>query len=140
MQLKTLLSKIDIAKYCKNAQQRFDFNSTNLIDDVFEKIQKDHHIAMVFDEKNQEIIGVIVCKINHDFFSNKLCEIIDFHVSEGNNEFVIMQLLSDWLKNICCQFLCKKIIFTSLTKNKLEHKLFLSEKFILEKFIFVKEL
>ena len=65
MQLKTLLSRIDIAKYCKNAQQRFDFNSTNLIDDVFEKIQKDHHIAMVFDEKNQEIIGVIVCKINH---------------------------------------------------------------------------
>ena len=34
----------------------------------------------------------------------------------------------------------KKIIFTSLTKNKLEHKLFLSEKFILEKFTFIKEL
>ena len=45
MQLKTLLSKIDIAKYCKNAQQRLDFNSTNLIDDIFEKTQKNHHIA-----------------------------------------------------------------------------------------------
>ena len=140
MQLKTLLSKLDIAKYCKNAQQRLDFNSTNLIDDVFEKIQKNHHIALVFDEKNQEIIGTIVCKIDHDFFSNKTCEIIDFHVVEGINEHAIMQLLNDWLKNICCQFLCKKIIFTSLTKNKLEHKLFLSEKFILEKFTFIKEL
>ena len=137
MQLKTLLSKLDIAKYCKNAQQRLDFNSTNLIDDVF---QKNHHIALVFDEKNQEIIGTIVCKIDHDFFSNKTCEIIDFHVVEGINEHAIMQLLNDWLKNICCQFLCKKIIFTSLTKNKLEHKLFLSEKFILEKFTFIKEL
>ncbi len=140
MQLKTLLSKLDIAKYCKNAQQRLDFNSTNLIDDVFEKIQKNYHIALVFDEKNQEIIGTIVCKIDHDFFSNKTCEIFDFHVVEGINEHAIMQLLNDWLKNICCQFLCKKIIFTSLTKNKLEHKLFLSEKFILEKFTFIKEL
>ena len=56
MQLKTLLSKIDVAKYCKNAQERLDFNSTNLIDDIFEKIQKNYHIALIFDENKQEII------------------------------------------------------------------------------------
>ena len=52
MQLKTLLSKIDIAKYCKNAKQRLDFNSTNLIDYIFEKTQKKHHITIIFDENN----------------------------------------------------------------------------------------
>jgi hypothetical protein len=51
-----------------------------------------------------------------------------------------MHLLNDWLNDICRQFLCKKIIFESLTKNKLEHKLFLAEKFILEKFKFIKEI
>ena len=140
MQLKTLLSKIDIAKYCKNAQQRLNFNSTNLIDDIFEKIQKNHHIAIIFDEQNQEIIGVIACKIEHDFFCNKTCEILDFYISNEHNEIAIMHLLNDWLNDICRQFLCKKIIFESLTKNKLEHKLFLAEKFILEKFKFIKEI
>ena len=140
MQLKTLLSKIDIAKYCKNAQQRLDFNSTNLIDDIFEKTQKNHHIAIIFDEKNQEIIGAIVCKIEHDFFCNKTCEILDFYISNEHNEIAIMQLLNDWLIDTCHQFLCKKIIFESFTKNKFEHKLFLAEKFILEKFKFIKEI
>ena len=140
MQLKTLLSKIDIAKYCKNAQQRLNFNSTNLIDDIFEKIQKNHHIAIIFGEQNQEIIGIIACKIEHDFFCDKTCEILDFYISNEHNEIVIMRLLNDWLNDICRQFLCKKIIFESLTKNKLEHKLFLAEKFILEKFKFIKEI
>jgi hypothetical protein len=140
MQLKTLLSKIDIAKYCKNAQERLDFNSTNLIDDIFEKIQKNYHIAIIFDEKNQEIIGAIVCKIEHDFFCDKICEILDFYISNQHNEIEIMELLNDWLKDICRQFLCKKIIFESFTKNKFEHKLFLKEKFILEKFKFIKEI
>jgi hypothetical protein len=140
MQLKTLLSKIDIAKYCKNAQQRLNFNSTNLIDDIFEKIQKNHHIAIIFDEQNQEIIGVIACKIEHDFFCDKTCEILDFFFFFEHNEIAIMHLLNDWLNDICRQFLCKKIIFESLTKNKLEHKLFLAEKFILEKFKFIKEI
>ena len=110
MQLKTSLSKIDIAKYCKNAQERLDFNSTNLIDDIFEKIQKNYHIAIIFDENNQEIIGTIVCKIEHDFFCYKTCEILDFYISSQHNEMEIMQLLNDWLKEICRQFLCKKII------------------------------
>ena len=140
MQLKTLLSKIDIAKYCKNAQQRLNFNSTNLIDDIFEKIQKNHHIAIIFEEQNQKIIGVIACKIEHDFFCDKTCEILDFYISNEHNEIAIMHLLNDWLNDICRQFLCKKIIFESLTKNKLEHKLFLAEKFILEKFKFIKEI
>lgn len=140
MQLKTLLSKIDVAKYCKNAQERRDFNSTNLIDDIFEKIQKNHHIAIIFDEKNQEIIGAIAGKIEHDFFCYKTCEILDFYISSQHNEMEIMQLLNDWLKDICHQFLCQKIIFESLTKSKSEHKLFLSEKFILEKFKFIKEI
>jgi|688.fasta_scaffold511212_1 hypothetical protein len=140
MQLKTSLSKIDIAKYCKNAQERLDFNSTNLIDDIFEKIQKNYHIAIIFDEKNQEIIGAIVCKIEHDFFCYKICEILDFYISNQHNEIEIMELLNDWLKDICRQFLCKKIIFESFTKNKFEHKLFLKEKFILEKFKFIKEI
>ena len=140
MQLKTLLSKTDIAKYCKNAQERLDFNSINLIDDIFEKIQKNYHIAIIFDEKNQEIIGAIVCKIEHDFFCYKTCEILDFYISSQHNEMEIMQLLNDWLKDICRQFLCKKIIFESFTKNKFEHKLFLKEKFILEKFKFIKEI
>ena len=140
MQLKTLLSKTDIAKYCKNAQERLDFNSTNLIDDIFEKIQKNHHIALIFDENKQEIIGTIVCKIEHDFFCYKTCEILDFYISSQHNEMEIMQLLNDWLKEICRQFLCKKIVFESLTKSKSEHKLFLAEKFILEKFKFIKEI
>ncbi len=140
MQLKTLLSKIDVAKYCKNAQERLDFNSTNLIDDIFEKIQKNYHIAIIFDKNNQEIIGAIACKIEHDFFCYKTCEILDFYISEHHNESNIMQLLNDWLKEICRQFLCKKIIFESLTKNKFEHKIFLAEKFILEKFKFIKEI
>jgi len=140
MQLKTLLSKSDIAKYCKNAQQRLSFNSTNLIEEISEKIQKNYHLVLMFDEKNQEIMGAIFCKIEHDFFSNKTCEILDFYVSEGHNEKNIMKLLNNWLHEICYQFLCKKIIFESLTNNKLEHKLFLSEKFILEKFKFVKEI
>ena len=140
MQLKTLLSKTDIAKYCKNAQERLDFNSTNLIDDIFEKIQKNYHIAIIFDKNNQEIIGAIACKIEHDFFCYKTCEILDFYISEHHNESNIMQLLNDWLKEICRQFLCKKIIFESLTKNKFEHKIFLAEKFILEKFKFIKEI
>ncbi len=140
MQLKTLLSKIDVAKYCKNAQERLDFNSTNLIDDIFEKIQKNYHIAIIFDKNNQEIIGAIACKIEHDFFCYKTCEILDFYISEHHNESNIMQLLNDWLKEICRQFLCKKIIFESLTKNKFEHKIFLAEKFILEKFKFTKEI
>jgi len=140
MQLKTLLSKIDIAKYCKNAQQRLDFNSTNLIDDIHEKIQKNHHIALIFDEQNQEIIGVIACKIEHDFFCYKTCEILDFYISNQHNQVAIMQILNDWLNDICRQFLCKKIIFESLTKNNFEHKLFLAEKFILEKFKFIKEI
>ena len=140
MQLKTLLSKIDVAKYCKNAQERLDFNSTNLIDDIFEKIQKNYHIAIIFDKNNQEIIGAIACKIEHDFFCYKTCEILDFYISEHHNESNIMQLLNDWLKEICRQFLCKKIIFESMTKNKFEHKIFLAEKFILEKFKFIKEI
>ena len=140
MQLKTLLSKIDVAKYCKNAQERLDFNSTNLIDDIFGKIQKNYHIAIIFDKNNQEIIGAIACKIEHDFFCYKTCEILDFYISEHHNESNIMQLLNDWLKEICRQFLCKKIIFESLTKNKFEHKIFLAEKFILEKFKFIKEI
>ena len=140
MKLKTLLSKIDVAKYCKNAQERLDFNSTNLIDDIFEKIQKNYHIAIIFDKNNQEIIGAIACKIEHDFFCYKTCEILDFYISEHHNESNIMQLLNDWLKEICRQFLCKKIIFESLTKNKFEHKIFLAEKFILEKFKFIKEI
>jgi hypothetical protein len=140
MQLKTLLSKIDVAKYCKNAQQRLDFNSTNLIDDIFEKLQKNYHLAIIFDEENQQIIGAMLCKIEHDFFSNKTCEILDFYISEEKNELAIMQLFNDWLKDICRQFLCKKIIFESLTKNKFEHKLFLAEKFTLEKFKFIKEI
>ena len=140
MQLKTLLSKMDIAKYCKNAQQRLNFNSTNLIEDVFEKIQKNYHLALIFDENNQQIIGTILCKIEHDFLSDKNCEILDFYVSEGQNELEIMQLLNNWLEDICRQFLCKKIIFESLTKNKFEHKLFLAKKFILEKFKFIKEI
>jgi hypothetical protein len=140
MQLKTLLSKIDIAKYCKNAQQRLDFNSTNLIDDIFEKIQKNHHIAIIFDKQNQEIIGTIACKIEHDFFCYKTCEILDFYISNQHNEIAIMHLLNEWLKEICRQFLCQKIIFESHTKDKSEHKLFLAEKFILEKFKFTKEI
>ena len=140
MQLKMLLSKADIAKYCKNAQQRLSFNSTNLIEEIFEKIQKNHHLALIFDEKNQEIIGAIFCKIDYDFFSTKTCEILDFYASEGYDEKIIMKLFNNWLQEISYQFLCKKIVFESLTKNKLEHKLFLSEKFILEKFKFVKEI
>ena len=140
MQLKILLSKADIAKYCKNAQQRLSFNSTNLIEEIFEKIQKNHHLALIFDEKNQEIIGAIFCKIDYDFFSNKTCEILDFYASEDYDEKIIMKLFNNWLQEICYQFLCKKIVFESLTKNKLEHKLFLSEKFILEKFKFVNEI
>lgn len=140
MQLKTLLTKADIAKYCKNAQERLNFNSTNLIEDIFEKIQKNYHIAIIFDKNNQEIIGAIACKIEHDFFCYKTCEILDFYISEHHNESNIMQLLNDWLNNICLQFLCKKIIFESLTKNKFEHKIFLAEKFILEKFKFTKEI
>jgi len=140
MQLKTLFSKIDIARYCKNAQQRLNFNSTNLIEEIFEKIQKNYHIAMILDEKNQEINGVIVCKIEYDFYSNKTCEILDIHISDAKNENEIFKIFSTWLQEICCQFLCKKITFHSLTKNTLEHKFFLSEKFILEKFTFTKEL
>ena len=140
MQLKTLLTKADIAKYCKNAQQRLNFNSTNLINDVFEKIQKNHHLAIIFDENNQEIIGTILCKIEHDFFSDKTCEVLDFYISTEHNEMAIMKILINWLHEICYQFLCKKIVFESLTKNKFEHKLFFSEKFILEKFKFVKEI
>ena len=82
----------------------------------------------------------IVCKIEHDFFCYKTCEILDFYISSQHNEMEIMQLLNDWLKEICRQFLCKKIIFESLTKNKFEHKIFLAEKFILEKFKFIKEI
>ncbi len=140
MQLKILLSKADIAKYCKNAQQRLDFNSINLIDDVFEKIQKNHHLAMIFDQEDQQIIGTIFCKIEHDFFSEKTCEILDFYISQKHDETQIMKTLSTWLQEICYQFLCKKIIFESSTNNKFEHKLFLAEKFILEKFKFIKKI
>ncbi|MBM3589987.1 MAG: hypothetical protein FJX30_01230 [Alphaproteobacteria bacterium] len=140
MQLKTIISRSDISKYYKNAQHRLDFKHQNPIEDIYEKIQKNYHIALIFDESGNDIIGAIVCKIDNDFFSKKLCSIIDFYALDGISYLTIANLLIDWIMQISQQYLCQKIVFESFTKNKEEQKFFSSKKFILEKFMFVKEI
>lgn len=140
MQLKTLISRSDITKYYKIAHSRVNFVHTNPIEDIYEKIQKNYHLGIIFDQNNEYIHGAIVCKIDNDFFSNKVCSIIDFYVDQAQNHDEIANILLDWISQTSQQYLCHKIIFESLTINKDEQKFFSSKKFILEKFSFVKNI
>jgi hypothetical protein len=140
MQLKTQITRSDINKYYKIAQNRIKFIHSNPVEDIYEKIQKNYHLAIIIDEKGDNLIGSIVCKIDNDFFSNKQCTIIDFFTEEGNNFEEISNMLFDWILQISQQYLCHNIIFESFTANKIEQKFFSNKKFILEKFLFVKNL
>lgn len=140
MQLKTIITRADIAKYYKIAQNRISFSHSNPIEDIYEKIQKNYHLSIVLDKNTENLIGSIVCKIENDFSSNKVCSIIDFYADENPKFDDIANILLDWTMQTSQQYLCKKIIFESLTINKSEQKFFSNKKFILEKFLFVKNI
>lgn len=139
MQLKTINTRIQIAKYCKSIQFRLNFKNKNLIDDIFNSLKKDHHLVLGFDDKNN-VVFACFCNIRHDFFSNKICEILDFFLQSDFENSANIKQIFNWIENLTTQYLCHRIIYNCLTNNQQNHRIFTTNKFIIEKFILSKNL
>jgi len=139
MQLKSISTRHQIAKYCKSIQLRQNFKNKNLIDDIFNSLKKDYHLTLGYDDKNN-LVFVCFCHIRVDFFKNKICEILDFFLDEDFENLENIKQIFNWIENLTNQYLCHKIIFESLTNNQQIHRIFTSNKFIIEKFVLSKNL
>ncbi|MFM8185535.1 MAG: hypothetical protein ACKN9I_01245, partial [Alphaproteobacteria bacterium] len=67
MQLKSITTRHQIAKYCKSIQFRQNFKNKNLIDDIFNSLKKDYHLILGYDDKNN-LVFACFCHIRVDFF------------------------------------------------------------------------
>jgi len=139
MQLKTTVNRHQIAKYCKYIQFQLKIKNKNLIDDIFNSLKKDHHLALGFDDQ-ENLVFACFCNIRYDFFNNKICDILDFFINENFENSRNINEIFNWIENLTSQYLCHKILYSCLTNNQQNHRIFTANKFIIEKFVLSKDL
>ncbi|MFM8185800.1 MAG: hypothetical protein ACKN9I_02600, partial [Alphaproteobacteria bacterium] len=67
-------------------------------------------------------------------------EILDFFLNEDFENPTNIKQIFNWIDNLTTQYLCHKIIFSCLSNNQQNHRIFTSNKFIIEKFVLSKNL
>ncbi len=137
MQVKEIKNQLDVVDSFDLLTKFYpDLNAKIFLKQIDKILKNGSKIAVAINDRSS-CVGFVVLRFTNKVFYDKLCEIEDFFISDDNQ--TCQQLLLDWVEQQSKNFGSKIITKSILTKDQQSQKTFAREGFILDGFLFKKD-
>jgi hypothetical protein len=136
MQIKEVKTREEVVKTFHFLAQTYEnLEENSYILSVMKMLENGYKMIAVFSAQNQEIIAVSGFRIIDKIQYGKTLEIEDFAIDKNTEAG---KILIQFVQNYAATFGCRNIIGNLATKRVESQKIFTSEKFFLDEFLFRK--